>query len=234
MKIAIITGASRGIGEAIARQLAATGYIVSLWARTDADLSRVAAEIQAAGGQADTQVVTITDPVSTQAAAERVFQRYGRIDVLVNNAGTGHFKSVQDLSADEWDAMMDTNAKGSFLACKAVIGYMKAACQGHIVHITSDVSRRVFANGAGYCASKYAQDALAAALRKELRPAGIKVSTLYPGLTDSYFGGAEQGADYKKDWLRPEDVAQAVHFVLAAPAHVVVDELMLHPFSQDW
>jgi NADP-dependent 3-hydroxy acid dehydrogenase YdfG len=103
-----------------------------------------------------------------------------------------------------------------------------------LILVTSDVARRTFAQGSLYCMSKYAQDALALTLRKELRPHGVRVSVVMPGLTDTSFGGSEEGAPHKAEWLKPQDVAQTIAFMANAPQHVVIDEVLIHPFCQDY
>ncbi|MFM2360626.1 MAG: hypothetical protein RLY16_2619, partial [Bacteroidota bacterium] len=160
--------------------------------------------------------------------------QFGRIDVVVNNAGFGIFKPAAEITADEWDQIFATNAKGTFLVSKAAIPFMKAQGAGHIINIASDVAKRTFANGSLYCASKYAQDAFSMALRKEVRSLGIKVSVVYSGLVDSYFHADPQGDASHETWLKNEDMANAISFIIEQPAHVVIDELMIHPLSQDY
>jgi NADP-dependent 3-hydroxy acid dehydrogenase YdfG len=139
------------------------------------------------------------------------------------------------VDAAEWDRIFNVNVKGTFLVCKAAAPHFKLQGYGHIVGIASDVSKRTFATGAAYGSSKYAQDAVLSALRKEMRPYGVKVSTIYPGLVDTYFNDSHPGGpETEKTHLRPLDVAQAVRYILEAPPHVVVDELMLHPLTQEW
>jgi NADP-dependent 3-hydroxy acid dehydrogenase YdfG len=111
---------------------------------------------------------------------------------------------------------------------------MKAAGKGHIINIASDVAKRVFAGGALYCASKYAQDAFSMAIRKELRPFGIKVSVVYSGLVDSYFHADPQGHSSHEGWLTKQNMADAICYIAAQPPHVVIDELMIHPLEQDY
>jgi NADP-dependent 3-hydroxy acid dehydrogenase YdfG len=176
--------------------------------------------------------------VSDEAFVQTVFQQaqaqFGRIDVVVNNAGFGIFKPAAEITADEWDQIFATNAKGTFLVSKAAIPFMKAQGAGHIINIASDVAKRTFANGSLYCASKYAQDAFSMALRKEVRSLGIKVSVVYSGLVDSYFHADPQGDASHETWLKNEDMANAISFIIEQPAHVVIDELMIHPLSQDY
>ncbi|MBT9392204.1 SDR family oxidoreductase [Hymenobacter sp. NST-14] len=229
-QVAIVTGASRGIGRAIALLLALQGAKVVAVARTAEELEELNAKTQGLAIPAD-----VADEADAQHIVNETLSRYGRLDMLICNAGVGSFGLLEHFEAAEWDQMFAVNVKGTFLLCKAVVPHFKAQGRGHIVGIASDVSRRTFEHGTAYGATKYAQDALLGSLRKEVRPHGIKVSTIYPGMVDTYFNDSKPGsAAAEKTHLRPSDVAQAVRYVLEAPAHVVVDELMLHPVSQEW
>ena len=229
-QVAIVTGASRGIGKATALLLALQGAKVVAVARSADELNELTQKTHGLAIQAD-----ITDEVDVQNVVAETLRRYGHLDILVCNAGIGSFQKLEDFDAAEWDQIFDVNVKGTFLMCKAVVPHFKQQRRGHIVGIASDVSKRAFPNGTAYGASKHAQDALLASLRKEVRPHGIKVSTIYPGLVDTYFNDSQPGkSECEKTHLKPSDIAQAVRYVLEAPAHVVVDELMIHPVTQEW
>jgi len=233
-KIAVVAGASRGIGRAIATQLAAAGAQVILLARNQSDLNEAVAEIIQEGGLAAAFCVDISDEEAVKSVFQQIIQQYKRIDILVNNAGIGEFYPVSETSASFWDEVMNTNVKGTFLCSKEAVIQMQKQGVGHIVSIASDVAKRTFANGALYCSSKYAQDAFSSALRKEVRKDGIKVSVVYPGLVDTYFNKSQPGNPANASHLKPEDIAASVLHILAAPKHVVIDELMIHPISQDY
>ena len=229
-KVAIVTGASRGIGKAISLLLSLQGAKVVAVARSEEELAELTHK---------TQGLSMVADVSMESDAQQVIEgtllHYGRLDILVCNAGVGSFNELENFSSSEWDRMFDTNVKGTFLMCKAAVPHFKAQKKGHIVGVTSDVAKRTFAHGTAYGASKFAQDAVLASLRKEVRPHGVKVSSIYPGLVDTYFNDTTPGSpEAEKTHLRPADIAQAVRYVLEAPAHVVVDELMLHPLTQEW
>ena len=229
-QVAIISGASRGIGRATALLLALQGAKVVAVARSEAELTELTQKTQGISIIAD-----IADEADAQHVIEETLRQFGRLDILICNAGVGSFNQLEHFEAAEWDRIFDTNVKGTFLLCKHAVPHFKAQKKGHIIGIASDVSKRTFAHGTIYGASKYAQDALLGSLRKEVRPHGIKVSTIYPGLVDTYFDDKTPGsAEAEKTHMRPADVAQAVRYVLEAPPHVVVDELMLHPLSQEW
>ncbi|MBJ6107865.1 SDR family oxidoreductase [Hymenobacter sp. BT523] len=229
-QVAIVSGASRGIGKAIALLLALQGAKVVAVARSEQELEDLTHKTRGLCIVAD-----IADEEDAQHVVAETLRHYGRLDILVCNAGVGSFNELEHFEAAEWDRIFDTNVKGTFLLCKAAVPHFKQQKRGHIVGITSDVARRSFAHGTAYGASKFAQDAVLASLRKEVRPHGVKVSTIYPGLVDTYFNDTKPGSpEAEKTHLRPADVAQAVRYVLEAPAHVVVDELMLHPLTQEW
>lgn len=233
-KVSIISGASRGIGRAVAIKLAQEGHFVVLLARNAEEIGELEFEIDQSGGKAMAIATDIANEIQINAAIAQVVEQFGRIDNVINNAGIGVFKDAETISSDDWSTVMDVNVKGSFMLTKAAIPYMKAAKNGHIVGIASDVSKRTFAQGSLYCASKYAQDAFFGALRREVRSFNIKVSVVYPGLVDTYFHEGDPGQPHRATYLQPNDIAAAVSYILEAPAHVIVDELMIHPMSQDW
>lgn len=232
--VIFITGASRGIGKALAMHLGAAGARLFLVARSQDELSRTVQEIRTAGGNADALAGDIADESFVKQAIQAAIALYGGLDVVVNNAGFGIFKPAADITAEEWDQIFATNAKGTFLVSREAIPFMKSRGAGHIINVASDVAKRTFANGSLYCASKYAQDAFSMALRKEVRPLGIKVSVVYSGLVDSYFHADPQGDASHETWLKNDDMARAISFIINQPAHVVIDELMIHPLSQDY
>jgi len=233
-KTVFITGASRGIGKALALELAASGAKLGLMARNEAELLDVQSAVRSAGTDCLIACGDVGDEAFTDSSVRSFLDQYGQVDVLINNAGYGIFKPAEEFTAVEWDGLMSTNLKGTFLMCKAAIPHMKQRKSGHIINIASDVAKRTFPCGSLYCASKYAQDAFSSALRKELRAFGIKVSVVYSGLVDSYFHAEPQGDVSHRDWLTNEDMARSISFIAAQPPHVVIDELMIHPLAQEY
>lgn len=230
-KTVIISGASRGIGRATALLLAQHGANVVVTARNANELGTLEAE-------GTGTIVAVPGDVANEADMQRVVQtaldRFGRLDVVINNAGLGLFKPVDELSVEEWDSVMDINVKGTFLLTKAALPTLKAQQSGHIVVVASDVAKRTFAGGSLYTASKYAQEAFMGALRKEVRPHNIKVTGIYSGLVDSHFHAKGHGHETSKHYLQSEDMAESMLFILSRPAHVVIDEFMVHPIQQDY
>jgi NADP-dependent 3-hydroxy acid dehydrogenase YdfG len=233
-KTILITGASKGIGKAIALSLAAHHTNLGLVARSQKELEALQAEIIKPGSKAEIFVGSVADEAFANATVKNMLLKFGKIDVLINNAGYGVFDNAENITATDWDELFATNTKGTFLFCKAVIPAMKESKDGHIINVASDVAKRAFSGGSLYCASKYAQEGFSAAIRKELRPFGIKVSVVYSGLVDSSFHADPQGSTNHDDWLKNEDMANTIQYIIAQPKHVVIDELMIHPLSQDY
>jgi NADP-dependent 3-hydroxy acid dehydrogenase YdfG len=233
-KVIIITGASKGIGKALAFALSALGCKVALLARSSTELLSIKNEIRNMGGKCEIFCGDISDENFVQQSTAAVIAAFGTIDIVINNAGYGVFKTSEETTAAEWDSVFATNTKGTFLMTNAVTPIMKKNKSGHIINIASDVAKRVFAGGSLYCASKYAQDAYSMAIRKELRPFNIKVSVVYSGLVDSSFHTDPEGHSSHDRWLKNEDMANSIIYIASQPAHVVIDELMIHPLQQEY
>ncbi|UHG92751.1 SDR family oxidoreductase [Spirosoma oryzicola] len=235
-KTVIISGASRGIGRSTAMLLAQHGANVIVTARNADDLNEL--QVEATQGSVRGKIIVAPGDVSNESAMAAVvktaYDQFGRIDVVINNAGYGIFKNVDEISVEEWDSLMATNVKGTFLLTKAALPILKAQGSGHIVVVASDVAKRTFAGGSLYTASKYAQEAFMGALRKEVRPFGIKVTGIYSGLVDSHFHAKGHGHETSTHYLQSEDMAESMLFIISRPAHVVIDEFMVHPLAQDY
>lgn len=239
--VAIVTGASSGIGDATARLLAECGAAVVLAARRDDRLQSLRDDIERAGGRALAVATDVTDRAAVQRLADRAKEEFGRIDVLVNNAGIMPLSYVKNLHVDEWLKMVDVNVNGVLHGIAAVLPTMLAQQSGHIVNVASDAARKVFTGGAVYCGTKHAVRAISEGLRQELTPTrGIRVSCIEPGAVatelmesttdDEFLGDAEGGWAFKL--LDAEDIAQAIRYVLEAPEHVDVSELIVKPSGQ--
>lgn len=227
-RVAIVTGASAGIGVAVAHRLAADGARVVLAARRTERLEQLAGELPT---ESLVQACDVADEGQVEALAAAAIDRFGQVDVLVNNAGLGSFASVVDTEPEAWRRMLDVNLTGSFLCARAVLPGMLDRGDGIIVNVCSDVSRRTFPGGAAYCASKWGQYAFGLALGQEVRERGVRVGQVLPGMVATEFNDARP--EDRLEWvLRPEDVAEAVAFLVTRPAHAVVDELVVHPVRQ--
>ncbi|MFZ7946425.1 MULTISPECIES: SDR family oxidoreductase [Bacillaceae] len=231
---AIVTGASRGIGREIAIKLAEQGMKVTI-VGSSSQVSETADELKKMGYanilpvQAD-----VSKEEDMQEVVKKTIEAYGKVDVLVNNAGVGFFKLTEDVTVEEWRKVFEVNVQGVFLATKAVLPHMKERKTGTIITISSDVARYTIPNGAAYTATKYAVQGFSGSVAQEVREYGIRVGTINPGMVDTYFAESTQGLPEKKDWLKVEDIANAVVYMASAPKHMLIDEIVLHPFVQQY
>jgi NADP-dependent 3-hydroxy acid dehydrogenase YdfG len=236
-KVVLVTGASSGIGEATARHLAACGHKVLLGARRVDRIAVIAREILHAGGAAGFQELDVTSLDSVQAFTAAAINRYGRIDVLVNNAGVMPLSMLEELRISEWNQMIDVNLRGVLHGIAAVLPLMKEQKGGHIVNIASTSAYRVDPTAAVYCATKFAVRALSEGLRQE--NTDIRVTVVSPGLTrselvDGITSPQVQAAvrQMMDQAIAPEAIAQAIGFAIGQPADVDVSELIVRPTAQ--
>jgi 3-oxoacyl-[acyl-carrier protein] reductase len=208
-QVALVTGAGRGIGAAIARLLAEMGATAVLCGRTSGPLESTAEAITAAGGKAEMLRCDVTELGSVEAAAERVESSLGRIDILVNNAGTrGVTGPLHQLPPDSWEQIFNTNLRGVYYVIRAFAPMMIRAKSGHIINISSLSGKNALPNGAAYSASKWGLNGLSYSVAEELRAHNIRVSVICPGSTNTEFS-PHQGMNFAK-MLQPEDIAHAV------------------------
>jgi NADP-dependent 3-hydroxy acid dehydrogenase YdfG len=235
-KNVLVTGASRGIGFAICQELASQGWNLVATARSESELNRLRETIlqQNPSNLVHLFAADLTNHDQRFALIEYLRSIHLKLDAIVLNAGVGLFKPIIEMTEENFNFVMDVNLRGTFFLTKELLPFIAQSSCPRVVGITSDVARRTFSEGSVYCMSKYAQDAFFHTLRKEWRVHQVRVSVVMPGLTDSTFGNTEAGAPYKAEWLKPEDIARIVHFILNSPPHVVLDEVMVHPFCQDW
>jgi 3-hydroxy acid dehydrogenase/malonic semialdehyde reductase len=239
-RIAMITGATSGIGEATVRLLAKNNFRLIICGRREDRLKKLQEELSK-----QTDVTTLSfdvrDHDAVQKAVASLEPAWKNIDILINNAGNAHgFDSIQTGNVDDWDAMMDINVKGLLYVSKEVIPVMTNRNSGHIINIGSIAGKEVYPNGNVYCASKFAVDALTKGMRMDLNPFGIKVTSINPGLVETEFSvvrfkGDETRASsvYKGiDPLRGEDIADIILYTLQAPAHVVLADITVFPTAQ--
>jgi NADP-dependent 3-hydroxy acid dehydrogenase YdfG len=224
--VAVVTGAGRGIGKAIAAALAAEGVHVVLAARTAAEIENGAGEIRASGGLATAIRADMTDEKQVVGLVEEALKVNGSVDILVNNAGIGVFKPVVAMQVSEFDAMWNVNMRGVFLATRAVLPSMIRTRKGAIVNIASLAGKNTFKGGAGYGATKWALRGFSGSLMLEVREHNIRVVTICPGSVDTSFSpGGKKGAQI----TQPEDVASAVIFAVTAPERSMFSEIDLRP-----
>lgn len=237
-KSIIITGASSGIGEATAKMLAKRGAKLMLAARRADKLDKLVAEIEAAGGTAAYQVVDVTKQSQVQALADETLKQYGKIDVMVNNAGIMPLSRLDQLLVEEWDRTIDINIKGVLYGIAAVLPAMQKAQSGHIINISSVAGHLVFPNAAVYCGTKYAVRAITEGLRQEIGK-DIRCTIISPGavateltnhITDET---AAKGANQLYEIaIGAEAVASAIAYAIEQPKEVDINEILLRPTAQ--
>ena len=224
--VAIVTGASKGIGKAIAVTLAKEGVKVVLAARNAELLSEIQKEISETEGHA---VAIPTDVTSEDAVKNLMIEtnkRFNRIDILINNAGVGFFSNVVDMNIEDYEAMMNINLKGAFLCSRGVLPTMMKQKRGEIINIASLAGKNSFAGGSVYSATKWGLIGFARSLMLEVRDHNIRVVTICPGSVNTNFNDTERD---NPQIIQPEDVAETVLFALTMPNRVNVSEIDIRP-----
>jgi NAD(P)-dependent dehydrogenase (short-subunit alcohol dehydrogenase family) len=228
-QVAVVTGAARGIGEAIARRLASMGARVVLTARDQDRLLKVKQTIEEQAGSAAVMPCDLTEQHSVAALGQRIKDEFGRCDILVNNAGVGVLrKPLIDLPVEEWDLMMNTNLRAPYLMIRALAPLMIAARSGHIINISSLAGKNVLPEGAAYAASKWGLNGLTYSVAEELRQHNVRVSVIAPGSVNTSFGSPGSSKDPKR-MIQPEDVAQVVATLVTQAATSFISEVLLRP-----
>jgi NADP-dependent 3-hydroxy acid dehydrogenase YdfG len=228
-KVALVTGAGRGIGRAIALAFAAEGAAVALAARSRADLAGVAGEIRERDGRALAVPTDVTQDGAVEALVEQTLADLGRIDVLVTSAGTAAFGAVADSKPADWDTMLALNLRAVMVCCRAVLPAMLRQRTGTIINVGSIASKRALPGSAVYTATKTAIDAFSRVLAEELRPHGVRVGVLVAGAVDTPLWDTLGSSPPREKMLRPEDVARAAVLMAALPPHASLEELTLLP-----
>lgn len=241
-KIALITGASSGIGEACAHLFAQQGYHLILLGRREHLLESLAHHlsdkyaIEVKKIQAD-----VRDKENINYVLETLPSTWKNVDVLINNAGLSQgLDPIDKGNTDDWDTMIDTNVKGLLYVSKVVSSWMVTQKKGHIINIGSIAGKEVYPNGNVYCATKHAVDALNKAMRIDLLPHGIKVTAIHPGAVETEFSivrfkGDESRAKKVYDGFEPlvaQDIAEAIWFAVSRPAHVNINDMLIMPTAQ--
>ncbi len=235
-KVVVITGASSGIGEATARSLAQQGAKVVLGARRTERLETLAADIRAQGGVAEYCAVDVRQQAQVQALVDFAREKFGRVDVIINNAGVMPLSVLEELKVDEWERMIDVNIKGVLYGIAAGLPLMKRQGFGHFINISSIGGHAVYPTAAVYCATKYAVRAISEGLRQEQLDGDIRVTIISPGvveseLADSISDPAARDAmrAFRQIALTPDAIARAVCYAISQPADVDVSEIIIRP-----
>ncbi|HEV8479345.1 MAG TPA: SDR family NAD(P)-dependent oxidoreductase [Candidatus Eisenbacteria bacterium] len=228
-KVALVTGASRGIGRALGRCFGAEGGAVALAARSAPDLAEAAREVEAAGGRALAIAGDVSDPDQAGRMVSETVDKLGRLDILVNNAGVGCRGRIDELAIADWDRVFAVNLRGVFLVTRAAVPVMKERGGGHIVNIASVAGLVANPGISAYNATKFGLMGFSESLMLELRHDHIKVSVICPGSTDTHFGSGPQGGPGKENFLSADDVADAVLDLVTTSSNALISQVHLRP-----
>lgn len=238
-KVTIITGASSGLGEATARRLAKNGAKLMLAARREDRLQELVTEINNDGGSAKYQVTDVTDRSAVEALAKATKDAYGRIDVLVNNAGLMPLSPLAATKVDEWEQMVDVNIKGVLYGIAAVMPVMLQQESGHIINLSSVAGHKVFPGGTVYCATKFAVKAISEGLRLE-SDGKIRSTNISPGAVDTELANTISHDETAKNVeqlygiaIDADAIARAITYAIEQPADVDVNEMIIRPTKQE-
>ena len=226
-KVALITGASRGIGFAIARRLGKMGARISVCGRDQVKLDQSASNLRGQGIDTLAIQADVAHGDQISSLVQKTQQELGPIDILVNNAGTGLFGPFHEFKEADWNTVLDTNLKAVFLLCRAVAPEMIRRQTGHIINISSLAGKNTFANGAIYCASKWGLMGLSGSMAEDLRGYGIRVSAICPGSVATEFAG--HGGKNPAKILQPDDVAHAVVALVTQSTGSFISEVHIRP-----
>jgi 2-deoxy-D-gluconate 3-dehydrogenase len=228
-QVAIVTGAGRGIGRAIADSFAAAGAAVVLASRTGSELERARADIEKQGGRALVVPTDVADDAAVARLVARTVEAFGRVDVLVTAAGVASFGPVAQSQPNAWDAMLTINLRAVMVCCHAVLAPMLARGRGSIINVASIAATRPIPGAAAYTATKAAVVGFSRVLAEELRAGGVRVGVLIPGAVDTPLWDSMPGGPDRARMLRPVDVAQAAMLMATLPPGATLEELTLLP-----
>lgn len=227
-QVALVTGAGRGIGAAIAERLAALGATVVLGGRKRPPLAETAARISQAGGGCEVAELDVTALPSVEGVVHLVEQKFGHLEILVNNAGLGNFSTLlHQLPPEKWDQILNTNLRGVYYCLRSFAPMMIRGGRGHVINISSIAGKNALPNGAAYAASKWGLNGLSYSAAEELRAHNIRVSVICPGSTNTDLSPHE-GKDPRK-MLQPADVAHVVEMLVTQAPQSFVSEVILRP-----
>ncbi|OSM43941.1 SDR family oxidoreductase [Nesterenkonia sp. PF2B19] len=236
VKVVLITGASSGIGAATARELAGEGHTVVLGARRRDRLEELVSQIKTSGATAAAVSLDVTDPHSVQAAVDHVVEAFGRLDVLINNAGIMPLSPLEESHVDEWDSMIDVNIRGVLHGIAAAQPVMRDQKSGHIITVASTGAHEVLPTAAVYCATKYAAWAISEGLRIESAP-WLQVTTITPGVTESELADSitdpearEAMRHYRANALPASEIARSISYAINVEGDV--NEIIIRPTTQ--
>ena len=241
-KVIVITGASSGLGEAAALHLSKLGAMVVLGARRVERIQALAKEINSKGGKAIAIATDVTQVDQVKALVDTAVQTYGRIDVIINNAGLMPQSPLDRYKIDEWNQMIDVNIKGVLYGIAAVLPYMKEQKSGHIINVSSVAGHKVRAGGAVYAATKHAVRVISEGLREEVKPYNLRTTIVSPGAVDTELPNTISEPDvaagfqqfYKNYAIPANSFARVVAFAISQPEEVDINEILYRPTKQEF
>ncbi|MEW6358659.1 MAG: SDR family oxidoreductase [Planctomycetota bacterium] len=224
-QIVVVTGGGRGIGRAIVVAFAKQGARLAVCARTKSEIEAAAAKARSLGAEAVAVPLDLTNESSVNKMVRTVEEKLGPIDILINNAGVALFKPFLDTTPEEWDQLMDINAKGIFLCCRAVLPGMMKRRRGRIINVSSSAGKKGYPEQSAYCASKHAVQGLSKVLALETQGHGIRIHVICPGGVDTEL--VRQGRDDVdlSKYMRPEEIAEIAVFLASQDSTAMVDEI---------
>ncbi|HKJ34041.1 MAG TPA: SDR family oxidoreductase [Balneolales bacterium] len=239
-KIIVITGASSGLGEAAARQLSAQGATLVLGARRTDRINKLAEELNKDGGPALAITTDVTDRDQVKKLVDKAVEKYGRIDVMINNAGLMPHSPLERLKIDEWDQMIDVNIKGVLYGIAAVLPFMKKQKSGHIINVSSVAGHKIRPGGVVYSATKHAVRVISEGLRQEVKPYNLRTTIISPGAVATELPDSISEEDisekmhnfYEEHAIPAESFARAVSYAISQPEDVDINEILYRPTSQ--
>jgi len=241
-KVVVITGASSGLGDAAARRLAALGAPIVLGARRRDRLEALAGELTRKGAKATAVVTDVTERAQVQRLVDAAVTHYGRVDVMINNAGLMPQSPLGRLKTSEWDRMIDVNIKGVLYGIAAALPYMERQKSGHFINVASVAGHKVRAGGAVYSATKHAVRVISEGLRQEVKPFGIRTTVISPGAVDTELPHTITEPDvaermkqfYAEQAISADSFARAVIFAMSQPDDMDVNEILYRPTKQEF
>jgi NADP-dependent 3-hydroxy acid dehydrogenase YdfG len=240
-KVIVITGASSGLGEATAQHLSTLGAIVVLGARRVERIEALAHEINTGGGQALAVRTDVTDAAQVQALVDAAIAKYGRVDVMLNNAGLMPHSPLERLKIEDWDRMIDVNIKGVMYGIAAVLPHMIERRSGHIISVSSVAGHKVRPGSVVYSATKHAVRVISEGLRQEVKPYGLRTTIISPGAVDTELPDSITEADvaegvrkFYEIAISPTSFARAVAYAIGQPDDVDINEILFRPTQQEY
>lgn len=240
-KVVVITGASSGFGKVTSQYLAEKGAKVALGARRTERIENLAEEINSKGGHALAVTTDVTDHDQVKALVDKAVDQFGRVDVMLNNAGIMPFAPLERLKIDEWDQMVDVNIKGVLYGIAAALPYMKEQKSGQIINVSSVAGHKVTPGGTVYCATKHAVRAISEGLRQEIKPYNLRTTIISPGAVDTELPDSSSEEDmrknvkalYEEHAISADSFARTVEFAISQPDDMDVNEILYRPTDQE-